>query len=150
MTRLMVLLHLFGFVLWLGGALAVMVAGVMGRREAPEVFATVGRLQGAITARLVAPGALLVLVSGLALTMLRYPGPAMAQASPWLFVMQATGAIGALLVLFAALPTASRLARTDPRGDTAPLFLLLRKRQSVVGSVAGALGLAALAAAVML
>jgi len=150
MTRLMVLLHLLGFVLWLGGALAVMVVGMLGRREAPELFATIARLQGAITARLVAPGAILVLVSGLALTALRYPGPAMAQASPWLFVMQATGAIGALLVLFASLPTASKIARLDPQGDTGPLFLLLRKRQSIVGSMAGALGLAALAAAAML
>jgi hypothetical protein len=146
----MVLLHLLGFVLWLGGALAVMLTGIVGRREAPEVFATVARLQGSLTARLVAPGAVLVLVSGLALTMLRYPGPAMAQASPWLFVMQATGAIGALLVLFASLPTASKISRTEPHGDTAPLFLLLRKRQSIVGSIAGALGFAALAAAVML
>jgi hypothetical protein len=150
MIRVVVLLHLLGFVLWLGGALASMVVGAASRREAPEVFTAVARLQGAITRRIVAPGAAVALLSGLVLTADRYPGAAMAQASPWLFVMQAAGAIGALVVLLAALPTAAKLSRIDAQGDTAPLFLLLRKRQSIMSSIAGTLALVALIAAVML
>lgn len=150
MIRVVVLVHLLGFVLWLGGALASMVVGAASRREAPALFAAVARLQGAITSRIIAPGAAIVLLSGLWLTASRYPGAAMAQASPWLFVMQAAGAIGALVVLLAALPTAAKLSRIDPQGDTAPLFLLLRKRQSIVSSIAGTLALVALIASVML
>lgn len=150
MIRLVVFAHLMGLALWLGGAMAGMVLGVAGRREAPELFGAVARLQAAVTARIIAPGAIVVLLSGLWLTIARYPGPAMAQASPWLFVMQATGAIGALLILFAAVPTAAKLRRLDPQGETASFFLLLRKRQSVVGSISGTLALLALIAAVML
>jgi hypothetical protein len=150
MIRVVVLAHLVGLVLWLGGAFASMVVGVASRREAPELFAVVARLQAAITRRIVAPGAALVLLSGLWLTVERYPGAAMAQASPWLFVMQAAGVIGVLVVLLAALPTAAKLSRIDADGDTRPLFLLLRKRQSVVGSIAGTLALIALISAVML
>ncbi len=150
MIRIVVLVHLLGFVLWLGGAFASMVVGAASRREAPALFAAVARLQGAITSRIIAPGAAFVLLSGLWLTASRYPGAAMAQASPWLFVMQAAGAIGALVVLLAALPTAAKLSRIDPQGDTAPLFLLLRKRQSIVSSIAGTLALVALIASVML
>ena len=150
MIRVAVLIHLLGFVLWLGGALASMVVGAASRREAPDLFPAVARLQGAITRRIIAPGAAIVLLSGFWLTADKYPGAAMAQASPWLFVMQAAGVIGALVVLLAALPTAAKLSRIDPQGDTAPLFLLLRKRQSIVGSIAGTLALVALTAAVML
>ena len=150
MSRFIVLVHLLGFVLWLGGALAGMVVALAGRRDAPEAFASVARMQAAITTRLVGPGAALALVSGLILTMQRYPGPAIAQASPWLFVMQATGVIGALLVLLAALPTAVKLSRLEPHGTAEPLFLLLRKRHSIVSSVAGVLGIVALVASVML
>ncbi|MEE8062248.1 MAG: hypothetical protein V3T16_10460 [Gemmatimonadales bacterium] len=149
MLQFAVLLHLLGFALWLGGALASMVVGITSRSEPPESFATVARLQSAITSRLVAPGAALVLLTGLVLTAKVYPGAAMAQASLWVFVMQATGAIGALVVLFVALPTAKKLARLDPVGETAPLFHLLRKRQSLVGSIAGVLALVALVAAVL-
>ena len=150
MIRIVVLVHLLGFVLWLGGALASMVVGAASRREPPALFAAVARLQGAITSRIIAPGAAIVLLSGLWLTASRYPGAAMAQASPWLLVMQAAGVIGALVVLFVALPTAAKLSRIDPQGDTAPLFLLLRKRQSIVSSIAGTLALVALIASVML
>ncbi len=149
MLKLAVLMHLLGFALWLGGALVSMVVGITSRSEPPEFFATVARLQAGIASRLVAPGAVLVLLSGLVLTAKIYPGAAMAQASPWVFVMQATGAVGALLVLFVALPTAKKLVRLDPVGETAPLFQLLRKRQSLVSSIAGMLALVALVGAVL-
>ena len=63
MLQFAVLLHLLGFALWLGGALASMVVGITSRSEPPESFATVARLQSAITSRLVAPGAALVLIT---------------------------------------------------------------------------------------
>ena len=149
MLRVAVLLHLLGFILWLGGALAAMVVGITGRSEPSEFFAAAGRLQAAITSRLVVPGAALVLLTGLVLTARIYPGAAMAQASIWVFVMQASGVIGALLVLFVAWPTAKKLVRLDPVGETALLFQLLRKRQSMISSIAGMLGFIALLAAVL-
>ena len=48
MIRVVVLFHLLGFVLWLGGAFASMVVGAASRREAPELIAAVARLQSAI------------------------------------------------------------------------------------------------------
>jgi len=149
MTALFVFIHVLGVVLWLGAGMASMVTRVAGRREAPESVGVITRIQAAITTRLIGPGAFLVVISGVVLTVWRYPGTAMATASRWLFVMQGAGFVGALLVLLIQVPTAVKLARTPALGDTAPLFLQLRKRQAIISSIAGALALVALAASAL-
>ncbi|HXE57659.1 MAG TPA: DUF2269 family protein [Gemmatimonadales bacterium] len=145
MIRLWLVLHLLGFVLWLGGAMAGMVLGVRGRREDRAQLGAVVRAQAAIQKMLVAPGALVTVLSGLILTFrVDYAG-----ANPWLMLMQGTGLLAAFLTLFVNLPTAARLGRLDPAAD-APLVDQLRRRHALVGSIAGTLALVALVAGAML
>jgi hypothetical protein len=149
--RLWLFLHILGFTLWIGGALAAMVAGIAGKREDRAGLGTVVRTQAALQKILVAPGALLAVVSGLMLTFtvtsLRGGEPGF---NIWLVLMQGAGIVGALLVLLVGLPTAAKLARLDPEGRGAAYFDELRQRQRVVGSIAGMFALAALVGGAML
>jgi hypothetical protein len=149
--RLWLFLHILGFTLWIGGALASMVAGIVGRREDRAGLGTVARTQAAVQKILVAPGALLAVLSGLMLTfaMTSLRGGE-AGFNIWLVLMQGAGLVGALLVLMVGLPTAAKLARLDPEGPGAAYFDELRQRQRVVGSVAGVFALAALVGGAML
>jgi hypothetical protein len=143
--RLWLFLHIVGFTLWIGGALAAMVAGIAGKREDRAGLGAVVRVQAAVQKTLVAPGALLAVLSGLmltfAVTSLRGGD---AGFNLWLVLMQGAGLVGALIVLMVGLPTAAKLARLDPEGPGAAYFDELRQRQRVVGSVAGVFALAAL------
>jgi hypothetical protein len=140
-------LHLLGFTLWLGGGLASMVAGLAGKREDRAGIGALARAQAAIQKNIVAPGALLTVLSGLVLTfsVTGRTGETAGFALP-LMVMQGAGLVGALITLLIGLPTASRLARFDPSGPGAALFDELRQRQRVVASVAGVFALVALVA----
>lgn len=148
MSRLWLFLHLLGFTMWLGGGLGAMFAGIAARREDRSGIGAVARAQSLIYKVLVAPGALVTVVSGLILT-IRFVGPGAAAAfNPWLLVMQGAGIVGALLALLVALPTAAKLGRLDP-GANPGYFDELRRRQRVVGMIWGVLGLAALVAGAM-
>jgi hypothetical protein len=151
MIRLWLLLHLLGFTMWLGGGLATMVAGISGGKEQPPGLVAVARAQAAIQKTIIAPGALLVVLSGLILTF-SVSGRAgeLAGFNVWLIVMQGAGLLGALVVLLIGLPTAAKLSRLDATGPGAAYFDELRRRQKVVGSVSGALALVALVAGAML
>jgi hypothetical protein len=140
-NRLWLFLHLLGFVMWLGGGLASMFAGIAAKSESRSGLGAVVRAQSAIQRTIIAPGALLTALSGLMLT---FALAGMASANVWLMVMQGAGLVAALLTLFVALPTATRLSRVDPSGEQAAYFDELRKRQKVVGMIWGALGLLAL------
>jgi hypothetical protein len=149
--RVWVFLHILGFTLWIGGALAAMVAGVAGRREDRAGLGTVVRTQAAVQKLLVAPGALLAVLSGLMLTFtVTSVRGGEAGFNIWPVLMQGAGILGALLVLLVGLPTAAKLARLDPEGPGAAYFDELRQRQRVVGSVAGVFALAALVGGAML
>jgi hypothetical protein len=146
--RLWLFLHLLGFTMWLGGGLAAMFVGIAAKREDRRGLGAVVRAQAALYKTLIGPGALLAVLSGLILTLsVGYTPDGM---SVWLMVMQAAGLIAALLVLFLAVPTASRLSRLDPEGPNAPFFDALRNRLKVIGMIAGTLGLIALLAGAML
>jgi hypothetical protein len=97
----------------------------------------------------IAPGALVAVLSGLVLTF-QLGGSELVGFSIWLVIMQGAGLVAALLTLLIALPTASKLSRMDPSGDTARYFDELRQRQRIVGSISGTLGLVALFAGAML
>jgi hypothetical protein len=148
--RLWLFLHILGFTLWIGGALAAMFAGIAGKREDRAGLGAVARVQAAVQKTLVAPGALLAVLSGLmltfAVTSLRGGD---AGFNLWLVLMQGSGLVGALIVLMVGLPTAAKLARLDPEGPGAAYFDELRQRQRVVGSVAGVFALAALVGGAM-
>ena len=147
MISLWLFLHLLGFTMWLGGGLAVMVAGVAAKREDRQGLGAVTRTQSAVQRAIIAPGALLTILSGLILTFtVTGRTGELVGFSLWLVIMQGAGIAGALLVLLVALPTATRLARLDPTGPNAGYFDELRQRQRVVGSIAGVLALVALVA----
>jgi hypothetical protein len=148
--RVWLFLHLLGFTMWLGGALGVMVAAVAARREDRLGLGAVVRAQSSIQKVIVAPGALLTVLSGLVLTFsVAGRMGELVGFSMWLVIMQGAGIVAALLTLLITLPTASKLARLDPTGPHAGYFDELRQRQRVVASIAGVLGLVALVAGAM-
>ena len=140
-------LHLLGFTLWLGGGFASMVAGIAAKREDRQGVGSVVRVQAALQRTLVAPGALLTVLSGLLLTF-SVTGRTgdLVGFSFWLVLMQGAGVVGSLVTLLVGLPTATRLARLDPSGADAAFFDELRQRQRIVASLAGGLALVALVA----
>lgn len=149
MSHLWLLLHFLGFTMWLGGGLAAMVAGVAARNESRGGLGAVTRAQAFIYKVVIAPGALLVVFSGLILTV-RLMNAMTTSLSSWLMVMQGAGILGAVIILLGGLPIASRLSRLDPEGPHAAHFDELRRRQKVVASVAGVLALVALVGGAMM
>jgi hypothetical protein len=148
--RLWVFLHIIGFTLWIGGGLASMVAGIVSRDEERARLGAVVRAQAAVQKVLVAPGALLTVLSGLMLTFaVTSLTGGEAGFSLWLVLMQGAGLVGALIVLLVGLPTSSKLARLDPQGPNAAYFDELRQRQRVTSSIAGVFALVALVGGAM-
>jgi hypothetical protein len=147
MIRFWLFLHLLGFTMWLGGGLASMVAGIASKHEDRQGLGAVARAQAAVHKALIAPGALLVVFSGLILTFsVSGQTGELLGFNLWLVIMQGAGLVGALLVLLIGLPTAAKLARLDPVGQGAAFFDELRQRQRIVASVSGTLALVALVA----
>jgi hypothetical protein len=148
--RLWVFLHIIGFTLWIGGGLASMVAGIVSKGEERAGLGAVVRAQAAVQRMLVAPGALLTVLSGVMLTfaMTSLRGGE-AGFSLWLMLMQGAGLVGALIVLLVGLPTSSKLVRIDPLGPNAAYFDELRQRQRVTASIAGVFAVAALVGGAM-
>jgi hypothetical protein len=149
-SRAWLFLHLLGFTMWLGGAIAAMVIAVAAKQEDRGGLGAVVRAQVKLTEIVIAPGALLTLLSGIILTFsVTAQMGELAGFSFWLVVMQAAGVIAALLTLLIVLPTAARLGRLDPTGEGARYFDELRARQRIVASISGVFGLVALLAGAM-
>ena len=149
MTRAWLFLHLLGFTMWLGGAIAAMIMGIAAKREDRHGLGAVVRAQATLMKVALAPGALLAVLTGIILTF-RISGADLPGFSIWLMLMQSAGLVAALLTLLIALPTATKLSRLDALGETARYFDELRQRQRIVGSISGTLGLLALFAGAML
>lgn len=142
MHRVWLFLHLLGIVLWLGGALSMMVMRVFARREDAVSLGVLARLQAGVARVLVGPGAGAVLFTGIIMTMQLYGGmPPM-----WLLVMTIAGFAAGIITLAVTVPTAGKLARLDPAGEYADYVKLLRDRQRLWSSISGTLGLIALVA----
>jgi hypothetical protein len=148
-SRAWLFLHLLGFTMWLGGAIASMIMGIAAKREERSGLGSVVRAQSTVTKVAIAPGSLLTVLSGIILTF-QLSGGDFAGFSVWLVIMQGAGLIAALITLLIALPTATRLGRLDPSGEAARYFDELRARQRIVASIAGTFGLVALFAGAML
>ena len=147
MIRFWLFLHLLGFTMWLGGGFASMAAGIAAKREDRAGLGAIVRSQAAVWKAIIAPGAILAVLSGLMLTFTVSGRMAeLVGFNVWLVVMQSTGFLGALLALLIGLPTAARLARLDPVGPGAAYFDELRQRQRIVASASGTLALVALVA----
>ena len=143
MRGLLLFLHMMGFVAWLGGGLAVMLSGVTAKSFPPDQRLAVYRIMSVVSRNLIGPGAVLVIVSGLVLSVPYFQG---ATVPGWLMAMQALGLLGAIVALGVVMPTAARLGRLelDPRGELPESFAGLRKRQAIFATVAGVFALLAL------
>ncbi|HKP27835.1 MAG TPA: hypothetical protein VJU15_00435 [Gemmatimonadales bacterium] len=147
MRPVLIFLHLFGQIAWLGGALAAMTIGIAGRREQKEQLGPTVRLQSAIYRSLIAPGALVVVVTGILLTLNLYNQATAVGLSSALMAMQGLGILGALIILIYTLPKSTKLARIDPTGQFAAMFEGLRQKVVMSGMIASTLGILALVAA---
>lgn len=138
-------LHYLGFAAWLGGGLAMMLAGITAKGFPPAERLAVYRATGAAARALIGPGALLVLVSGFVLSLPYFQAAAV---PGWLITMQGLGLLGAVVAIGIVTPTAARMARleVDPRGELPESFAGLRKRQAIFATVAGVFALLALLA----
>jgi len=149
MRSILIFLHLFGQIAWLGGALSAMVMGVASKREAKDQIGPTVRMQSAIYRTLIAPGALVVVLSGILLTLEMYNQATAVGLSRPLMAMQGLGILGALIILVHTMPTSTRLARLEPAGPGAPIFEALRKKVVRSGMIASTLGMLALIAGAM-
>ena len=146
MTHLWIFLHLLGFVMWLGGGLAAMFAAIASKGTPRDQLGTVARLSAAIYTKVIGPGAALVVLTGVVLTMQLMSALGAGSGgslSPWLMPMQGAGLLGAALVLVVSVPAAAKLARVDAVAQ-GPAFDALRARLRIVGAIAGVLGVIAL------
>lgn len=134
-----------GFVAWIGGGLAVMLGGISAKYFPPDQRLAVYRVIGVVARSLIGPGAVLVVLSGILLS-LPYFGHS--TAPTWLMAMQTLGLLGAIVAVGVVTPTAARLGRLelDPRGELPESFAGLRRRQVIFATLAGVLALGALIA----
>ena len=142
MRHFWIFAHLLGFVLWLGGGVAAMMLGLALRRASRDQLGQGARYLAVLYQRLMMPGSVLTVASGLILTMIIY-GSGMGAVSHPLMTMQAAGLLGAMLTLLMLVPNAGRLTRLDPVTQ-AQQFDALRQRQARIGMLSGLLGLIAL------
>jgi hypothetical protein len=140
------LVHYLGFIAWIGGGLSAMAVGVSLKRIDRSLWGAVVDAQASIYRVLVGPGAIVVVLSGIIMTLRLYNGMSGNQADPWLGTMQGAGILGALVTLLGAMPAALRLSRLEPLGPQAAAFDAMRKRLAITGSIGGTLGLIALLA----
>ena len=137
-------LHVIGFAAWMGGGLAMMLAGITARNFSPEERLAVYRATSVVARNLVGTGALLVLVSGFVLSVPYFQ----ATMPGWLMAMQGLGLVGAVIAIGIVAPTAARMGRLqlDPRGELPESFAGLRRRQAIFATIAGVFALLALVA----
>lgn len=143
------LLHMVGQVAWLGGALAAMTIGIAARRESPDQLGVVVRLQGAIYRTLIGPGAMIIVLSGIMLTLLMYNRVTAVGLSHWLMAMQGLGILGGLVVLVHTVPTSNKLIRLEPTGATAAAFHGIHRRLKISAMVSGGIGMLGLLTSAM-
>jgi len=138
-------LHYMGFAAWLGGGLAMMLAGITAKHFPPEQRLAVYRVTSVVARNLIGPGAVLVVLSGFVLSI---PFFKSATVPSWLMGMQSLGLIGALIAIGVVTPTAARMGRLelDPRGELPEAFVSLRRRQAIFATMAGVFALLALMA----
>lgn len=145
MRGLWLFVHVIGFVAWIGGGLAIMLGGISAKYFPPDQRLAVYRVIGVVARNLIGPGAVLVVLSGILLSV---PYFGHATVPTWLMAMQTLGLLGAIVAVGVVTPTAARLGRLelDPRGELPESFAGLRRRQGIFATLAGVLALGALIA----
>ncbi len=122
--------------------MGAMVLAVAARSETGPARAMLHRVLDKIYSFVIGPGALLTLLTGIALTMSLTQGAGGRPLGLGTWVMQGTGLLAGVLILFAGLPTATKLARLSVKleeGGSSPAFERASKRLVVVGHVAAVL-----------
>lgn len=146
--------HFLGSALWIGGAVTAMVLAFGARRESVEVRVGLFRLLTQVQTLVIGLGALLTVGTGIVWSMwLVQDGGEPGTHSIGLWLMQGLGLLGAVLVLFVAVPTAVKvggLAVATDDGQVLPAFEYLRRRQVLVSSAATVLAVLSLFAGVVL
>ena len=149
MHGLWLFVHVLGIALWLGGGLATMVGGVAAKQFSHESRIAAYRVTSAVHRILIGPGAVAVVLSGVALSMRLVKA---GTVPGWLVLMISAGVLAAVVVLGITVPTSARLGRLhlDSRGQLPESFARLRQRLVRAASIAGGLVLVALAAGTIL
>jgi hypothetical protein len=146
--------HFMGSALWIGGAVTALVLAFGARRESVEVRVGLFRLLTQVQTLVIGLGALLTVGTGIVWSMwLVQDGGESGTHSIGLWLMQGLGLLGAVLVLFVAVPTAVKvggLAVATDDGQVLPAFDYLRRRQVLVSSVATVLAILSLFTGVVL
>jgi hypothetical protein len=147
---LLLFTHVLGCALWIGGGLTGLIIDYGVRGETPEVRAGALRLLARLHTMVIGFGALLVVGTGVVLTMmLDTEGLGDLMREPRLWVMIVAGLIAGFLVLFVGLPTAARmgaLAVPSVKGELPSGLELYRKRTMVITVISGSLAVLALLA----
>ncbi|HET7042850.1 MAG TPA: hypothetical protein VFI13_12570 [Gemmatimonadales bacterium] len=139
MRAFWIFLHLLGGVLWIGGGMAAMFVSLAAKGLGRAEQGTVARLVAKVYARMIAPGAAMIVLSGLFLTMTYMGainrGDIQVVVSPWIMAMQGLGILGAAMIFAVTFPAVNRLTRIDP--VTQPeAFDAVRRRQRLTGMIA--------------
>ena len=124
-----------------------MVIAVAARSESVSSRVSLFHVLGRVYSFVIGPGAIVTLLSGVALTMSMAQATVGGTGSLGTWVMQATGLLAGALVLFAGLPTATKLARVADMADEnglPPIFDRLRKRLAAVAHAVAVLTVLAL------
>ncbi len=145
MSGFWLFVHMFSTTIWIGGGLAVMVAGIAMKKMDRSIWGGVVDAQAAVYRMLIGPGAILSVASGVILTFGMYNRLAVS-VGPWMGMMQGLGLLGALVILLGSFPLVGKLTRLDPVGPDAVHFDRLRVRLAIFGATSGTLGLLALLA----
>jgi hypothetical protein len=144
-------LHDFGFILWLGGGFAAMSTSIFMQQLPRNEVAVAAQIQGRLMRGLILPGAVMVVLSGLILTLRLYGSATSVGGFPAaLMVMQGAGLVGAAITLLVSFPAVTRLIRLDPTGPHGPLFDVLHRRAQIAGLASGALAVVALVSGVLM
>ena len=145
MRGLWLFLHYMGFAAWLGGGLAMMLAGITAKHFPADQRLAVYRATSVVARNLIGPGAVLVVLSGFVLSV---PFFRNATVPSWLMAMQALGLLGAIVAIGVMTPTAARMGRLeiDARGELPESFAGLRRRQAIFATLAGVFALLSLLA----
>jgi hypothetical protein len=146
--------HYLGMAMWIGGWLTVTVLATSVRVESPQVRVTWAALRARVQTRIIGPGALLTVGSGMlwSMAIVGSGGGGSRTAPIGLWIMTVAGMVGGLLVAFVALPTAVRLravAVSSADGQVLPAFEQQKRRLTLVSFVAGVCALVSLFAAVL-
>lgn len=151
MRHFLLSFHVFGYILWMGGGFAAMSAGILMQQLPRQELGVAVQMQGRLMRGLILPGAVMVVLSGLILTLRLYGSATSVSGFPTaLMVMQGTGLLAAGITLLVSFPAVTRLSRLDPAGPHAPLFDALRQRARLSGIVSGALAVVALVSGILL